>query len=572
MNRVLCLLFLMIAGASSADERIFDYHSDILVRADGWVEVTETISVRAEGNQIRRGIFRDYPVRYKDRLGNNVKVLYEPKSAMRDGRPENFFVESSGNNVRTYFGSSNQLLSTGDYTYTYQYDAGRMLGFYENVDEFYWNVTGNEWAFPIDHASASVTFDFDVPSDDLLLAAYTGRVGQQGGDYTSTVDPSGAVRFETTRQLALYEGLTIAVGWPKGLISEPGGLQKFTWLLSDNLNLVIILTALLAMFSYYIPVWRNYGKDPDPGVIFPRYEPPKGFSPASLRYIENMGYDNEVMTAAIVSLGVKGYLSINNFDGSHTLVRQNPHSNGPALATGERELHDALFSSGDEVELIDENHEVIGGARDKHKTALKRDYHKRYFRTNALLNLPPVMVAIIATAIALAVGPSIAVFTVISMMVVTIIVFVTAMKQPTAAGRSLLDSAAGFREYLEIAEKDELNLRNPPEKTPELFERYLPFALALGVDQRWAERFTRIIANIKGPKRNRMAAFVVQRLLGRPQSEFQHIEPVERTRQCNQHIGNTAGIIFRKRGWRLLRRRRRRRRWWRLVIVKYKDK
>ena len=73
------------------------------------------------------------------------------------------------------------------------------------------------------------------------------------------------------------------------------------------------------------------------------------------------------------------------------------------------------------------------------------------------------------------------------------------MKKPTAPGRRLMDESAGFREYLEIAEKDELNLRNPPEKTPQLFERYLPYALALGVDQQWAERFTRIFASLQGP-------------------------------------------------------------------------
>jgi hypothetical protein len=499
MKKATFLLFFFAFGASTADEQILDYHSDILVRADGWVEVTETISVRAEGNQIRRGIYRDYPLRYKDRLGNNVKVLYEPKSVLRDGQLETFSVETSGRDVRTYFGSSNRLLGPGDYTYTYRYDAGRMLGFYADVDELYWNVTGNEWAFPINRASASVTFDFDVPGDDLVVVAYTGPLGQSGEDYTATVDQSGVAQFETTRELTSNEGLTIAVGWPKGLISEPSNLQKLIWLLSDNLNLVIVLSALALMLGYYLPVWKNHGKDPDPGAIFPRYEPPKGFSPASLRYIENMGYDNEAMTAAIVSLGVKGYLSINDFDGSHTLIRQNPRKNGPALATGERELHDALFSNGDEIELVDENHAIIGGARKKHEQSLKRDYHKRYFRTNGLLNLPPFLVAIISSAIGLAIGPSVAVFAVMFMMIVTIIVFAIAMKQPTAPGRTLLDSAAGFREYLEIAEKDELNLRNPPEKTPELFEQYLPFALALGVDQRWAERFSRIIGSIKGP-------------------------------------------------------------------------
>ncbi len=320
------------------------YHSDILVRADGWIEVTETIAVRAEGNQIRRGIYRDYPVRYEDKFANNVKVLYEPQSVLRDGNPENFNLEASGRSVRTYFGSADRLLSPGDYTYTYRYNAGRMLGFYENVDELYWNVTGNEWAFPIDHASASVRFDFEIPGNQLELEAYTGLAGQTGQDYIVSVDRDNVVQFQVTRELALYEGLTIAVGWPKGIIAEPGDLQKFIWLLSDNVNLLVALAGLIAMFSYYIPVWRNYGKDPEPGVVFTRYEPPEGFSPASLRYIEKMGYDNEVMTAAIVSLAVKGYLRIDDDDDMHTLHRSTPGENAPPLATGEKELHDALFS------------------------------------------------------------------------------------------------------------------------------------------------------------------------------------------------------------------------------------
>lgn len=499
MKRALLLVLLYVAGASFADERILSYHSDILVRADGWIEVTETISVRAEGNQIRRGIYRDYPVRYEDKFGNNVKVLYEPRSVLRDGAPEAFNNESGGRNVRTYFGSPDRLLSPGEYIYTYRYDAGRMLGYFDDVDELYWNITGYDWSYPIDHASASVSFEFDVPGDQLELFAYTGPFGANGGDYTAAVDQSGVAQFHTTRELALHEGLTIAVGWPKGMVNEPGNMQKIVWLLSDNLNLLIVLAGLIAIFSYYIPVWQNYGKDPEPGVIFTRYEPPEGFSPASLRFIENMGYDNEVMTTGIVSLAVKGFLRITSGGDIHSLRRLDPGENAPAMATGERELHDALFRDGDKVILIDENHEVIGGARKAHEKSLKRDYHKRYFVTNGALSLPPIIILIISSAAALMVGPGFLVFATIALMLITIVVFAIIMKKPTAPGRSLLDESAGFREYLEIAEKDELNLRNPPEKTPRLFEQYLPFALALGVEQQWAERFSRIFASLQGP-------------------------------------------------------------------------
>ena len=500
MKRALLFLLVCVAGVSIADERILNYHSDILVRADGWVEVTETISVRAEGIQIRRGILRDYPVEYEDKFGNNVTGLYEPRSVTRNGQPEPFQSERQGRNIRTYFGSSDRLIEQGEHTYVYRYDAGRMLGFYDEYDELYWNVTGNESIFPIDNASAAVSFDFDVSSGSLQLAAYTGGFEATGESFASEVDSTGTAWFRMTTGLTEGDGLTIAVGWPKGLVNEPGDMQKLVWLLSDNLNLLIVLAGLIAMFSYYIPVWQNHGKDPDPGVVFTRYEPPEGFSPASLRYIDNMGYDNSVMTAAVVSLGVKGYLRIDtDDDDTHTLRRQDPGEDAPSLATGERELRDALFQDGDKVVLIDENHAVIGGARAAHEKSLKRDYHKRYFRTNGLLNLPALLIAVISFLVAISIGPSFAVFAVAALMLITFVIFAIIMKRPTAPGRQLMDESAGFREYLEVAEKDELNLRNPPDKTPQLFEQYLPFALALGVEQQWAERFTRIFANLKGP-------------------------------------------------------------------------
>lgn len=492
-------LFLLAAGIASADERILSYHSDILIRADGWIEVTETIRVRAEGNQIRRGIYRDYPTQYEDRFGNDVEVLYEPRSVTRNGQPEDFHSESYRNGVRTYFGRSDRFLQPGEHAYTYRYDAGRMLGFFEDYDELYWNVTGNDSVFPIDSASATVSFAFEVSADTLRQVAYTGLFGANGSAYRSSIDAGNTVRFETTSPLGPREALTIAVGLPKGLVAEPSQLQRFVWLLSDNLNLLVALAGLAAILGYYIPVWQSYGKDPEPGVVFTRYEPPEGFSPASLRYIQNMGYDNETMTAGVVSLAVKGYLRIESDDDEHSLHKQDPGADAPPLSTGELELLEALFDRRTSVTLTDENHEIIGGAKDAHERSLKFDYHKKYFITNGLLNLPPVLIAMFSALGAFLVGPSFFVIVVIVLMLVTLIVFAIILKRPTSLGRSLLDESAGFTDYLEYAEKDDLNLRNPPNKTPQLFEQYLPFALALGVEQQWAEQFNRIFASLSGP-------------------------------------------------------------------------
>ena len=248
-------------------------------------------------------------------------------------------------------------------------------------------------------------------------------------------------------------------------------------------------------------MWRRYGKDPEEGVLVTRYEPPQGFSPASLRYIRQMYYDNKVMTSAIVNLAVKGYLRINDLGSKHTLFKLDPERDAPPLAAGEKELYEALFRKGKRVVLEQKNHSVLGGAKRAHSKSLKKDYKKHYFQTNGLLNVPAILIAAISSVIALAIGgkPSFLVIAVIVLMALTIILFAVIMKRPTFRGRKILDEMLGFKDYLEVAEKDEMNLRNPPEKTPQLFETYLPFALALGVEQSWSERFADVLAAIREP-------------------------------------------------------------------------
>lgn len=498
MRTAALLLLSLLSGLAAADERILEYRSDVLVRADASMEVTETITVRAEGQRIRRGIYRDYPTRYKDRFGNDVEVIYQPVSVLRDGNPEAFRSESRGNGVRTWFGSADRLLAPGVYTYTYRYRAGRMLGFFDEHDELYWNVTGLGWDFPIDRAVATVAFDFAPPEGALGLEAFTGPFGARGRDYRAYTAEGRAV-FETTAPLAARQGLTIVVTWPKGYVEEPGATDRVLWLLGDNANLLAAFLGLGALFAYYVPVWRRHGRDPEPGLVIPRYEPPEGFSPASLRYIERMGYDDEAMTAAIINLAVKGRLRIDK-NGRHVLTRLEVPADAPALAGGEKELLDALFSDGDTLELASRNHERIGHARSRHQGALRREFANRYFVINGAMNLPAILIAILALVIAANLGsgltPGIGALAVC--MVGTIFFFAIAMRRPTGLGRRVLDHVAGFREYLEVAEKDDLNARNPPELTPALFERYLPFAIALGVEQQWSERFAEALRGLHG--------------------------------------------------------------------------
>ena len=501
MKKIIALLILVLPAAAYSDERILSFHSDVRVMTDGMIEVTETIRVRAEGRRIRRGIYRDFPVEYEDKLGNTYEITVKPLAVLRNDRPEAFHSQRMQRHLRTYFGRSDRFVEHGEHTYTFRYRANRMLGFFDAHDELYWNVTGFDWAFPIDKATATVTLEFDVPRNEVIMGGYTGPPGSKQQDYSRYMDEAGSVHFSANAPLSATNGLTIVVGWPKGYVDEPSTARRIGWVLSDNRNLLIAVAGLILLFFYYIPVWRKHGRDPEEGVIVTRYQPPDGFSPASLRYIRQMYYDDKVMTAAVVNLAVKGYLRINNYGDTHSLTRLEANGERPDLAPGERELLAGLFEDGDDIVLEDDNHLVLGAARSAHKTSLQDDYKRHYFRTNGGLNIPGIAIVLLSTVIALKTGsgPTMLVIATVIAMFVTLVFFAIIMKRPTLRGRKLLDEMLGFKDYLEIAEKDELNLRNPPEKTPQLFEAYLPFALALGVDQLWSERFARVLAAIREP-------------------------------------------------------------------------
>jgi len=502
MMRLLLLLLLPLSVV--ADERILSFHSDIRVMSSGMIEVTERITVRAEGNRIKRGIYRDFPTEYEDGFGNEYEVAFTPVAVLRNDRGEPYHTQPIRRGVRTYFGRADRFVDRGVHTYTFRYEASRMLGFFDEHDEFYWNVTGYDWAFPIDEASATVVLEFDAPLSGITFEAYTGPFGAQGTDYKAHIESSRSVHFRSTKPLSPVNGISIVVGWPKGFVDEPTTADRVGWLLKDNRNLLVAVVGFLLLLAYYVPVWRRYGKDPEAGVIVTRYAPPKGFSPASLRYIRQMYYDNKVMTAAVVNLAVKGYLEIKRRGGKHWLTRTDSDLLRPELAAGERELLAGLFAKGSKVELDDENHSVLGEARSEHRDSLKVDYKQKYFQTNVLLNIPAVAIVLGTVLIAVNVGRGATplVIAAIVLSFLTMAMFGILMKRPTIRGRKVLDEMLGFIDFLEIAEEEELNLRNPPEKTPELFESLLPFALALGVDQQWSERFASILASIRDPNGN----------------------------------------------------------------------
>jgi hypothetical protein len=547
-QRLLISLILIFSGSSATfgAEAILDYHSDIQVQRDGSMIVTETIRVQAEGNRIKRGIYRDFPTTYKDRFNNRYRVEFDLLAVQRDGHSEPHHTESLSNGIRIYAGASNVFLKSGVYSYTLRYRTNRQLGFFDDHDELYWNVTGNGWAFPIQQASARVTLPPGIPAEQITTEAYTGPQGAQGSAYQSKVDYDGSARFNTTRTLGSREGLTIVVSWPKGHITEPSQEQQVDWFVTDNQAALAGLGGCTLLLIYYLLVWRAVGRDPEAGIIMPLYIPPKNYSPASMRYISRMAYDDKTFTAAIVNMAVKGYLRIKeSSEGTFTLEKVGNLKG--KLAMGEGAIASALFGSGSSsVTLKQANHTKIGKALKAHKRSLKGDYEKVYFQTNSgyliagiLLSIPVIAASILmlpgeeqqGTAlfftlwltiwtigvfflvlnaykgwkgvngggsffsalgntlfaipfVAAEIGALVVLVSEVSLIYpvtfITVLLinfyFYQWLKAPTLAGRRLLDKVEGFQLFLSVAEREELKFKTPPEKTPELFEAYLPYA------------------------------------------------------------------------------------------------
>ena len=493
---------LSLAVAGSADgERILSYHSDIVIDADGSVQVTETLTVRSLQQQIRRGIYRDFPTRYRDRGNNRVVVDFEVIEVLRDGQPEPWFTESRSNGVRLNTGDDNFLPGPGEYTYTIRYRTNRQLGLFDDFDEFYWNVTGLGWVFPIDRASATVTLPGPVEESDLRLDHYTGPAGSRDSHAHAVWTAPGRVRFATSQGLGPREGLTIAVGFPKGLVEAPTPGQRIAWFLNDNRGVLILVLGAIPLVIFFLRSWQSKGRGPQAGIIIARYEPPASYSPAGLRYVRRKSYDQRCFSADLIELGVRGLLRIDHEKrsilGDRWRLERTDMPTPADLPPSQAALLPKLFVAGPVLELRSRNAQLIQAAMMAQSKALSERYKGRYIN----MNIPTIVVGWVLTALvivpALALAGDIGLgllLGVCALLLVTLL-FTVVMPAPTVEGRRLLDHIEGLRQYLSVAEKQDLaGLKKPGEEppglTPERFESLLPYAVALEVEDAWTGKFT----------------------------------------------------------------------------------
>lgn len=568
------LLFLSpVDRAGGAEtERILSFDSVVTVHADSTISVQETIAFVSAGISIQHGLYRDFPTDYTNpATGRVTRVAFEVQGLTRDGTAEPWHAVRLANGVRVYFGSSSVTLPPGEHTYVFRYTSDRQLGFFADHDELYWNVTGSGWEFPIERATCTVILPETAWQHITGLTAYTGPTGSRGTDYTVSRDGAGNPVFTTTAPLALHEGLSVVVGWEKGFVAPPSSLQRVLWWLRDSRTVAIAVLATLGLLLYYLLTWIRVGRDPRPGTIVPRFEPPEGLGPAAVRYLRLMGSDVKGLAAALTDLAVKGALTISQGeDGSFAVDTTGVVP--VTLTPEETELLQELFDGRSRTQLVFKQsaHGRVQAVQKALRQALQSLYGKGYFVTNTryaavgitlsiagvvaagllgtaqpervfgflfmsvwlsiwtfgvaallaqigaswrarrsgtragrtaatgssigliLFSIPFLLGEVFGTVafVALA-GPLLLALVLVTTAIDA--VFFRLLRAYTPQGRAVLDKILGFRMYLGTAERDRMNMLTPVEHTPETFERYLPYAIAMDVEQRWTENFADVL-------------------------------------------------------------------------------
>jgi uncharacterized membrane protein YgcG len=553
------LILFLAPAAARADERILRYLSDVRIGQDGTLDVTETIDVRAENDRINHGIYRDFPTRYRGRDGSQVRVGFKFLGATMDGLDVPAETESVGNGVRIKVGDPEKIVDIGEHAYVLHYRTTRQVGRFKDYDELYWNATGNGWIFPIDRAEARIRLP--QPAAFGQRSTYTGPQGSTESNAEVADEKPGHIAFRTTQPLGPYEGLTVAVAFPKGVVGEPARSARAAWWLADYGPPILGLTALIGLIAFYYVAWSRAGRDPRAGTVVPIFAPGDNLSPAGVRYVTKMKADNRGFAAALVDMGVKGHIKLVEEEGGWLSGKKTTierlDSSTPLPPDEQAALSD-LCLPGESIKLEQANHSTFSLAKDNLEKVLKDQFDGKMFKRNygwavagLLLWIAAVWLSAAAVVAATDGAQSWEIGVVVGSLAVAAILWLAFhdsaagkcllgfvgfgavaiafmagfpilaqavvsgwwlplalpalalplvlsafwwISAPTPEGRTVLDHIAGFKQYLSITEAERLDRMTAPKDTPEIFEKYLPYAIALGVENRWADRFAAVLA------------------------------------------------------------------------------
>jgi hypothetical protein len=493
------LLYTFTAAAAEKSWRIAEFHDTIAVEKDGSAVVRERIVLVFVGEW--HGIHRTIPIEYPGPDGTNYELFVDVQS-VTDGSGSKLKYESSrtrgDRDLKIYIPGAVDATKTLEITYLVRNGTR----FFKDYDEFYWNVTGNDWPVPIDHTSAVVRFP-ETAAGSLRVQAFTGVYGSTQRDATATVEGSQA-QFETNNPLPMRGGLTIDVYIPKDILKEPSALTKFFWFLAGNPSVFLPLVTFAGMFV----LWWYKGRDPDAGMsVAPLYEPPPGISPAEAGTLIDDSIHPRDITCTMVDLAVRGYIKIEETAEKVLLFTHKDYifhllkpreQWGTDLAPHERVMLENIFAGGAETRLSSLKNrfytavpimraDIMSSLKNKGVYLLDPESANGYSIVAGIgILIPFAIFQYMGWANFFSSIPLLIVCALISVVIWWL--FARVMSARTLKGARTRIAVLGFQEFMNRVDAERLK-RLPPTT----FEKYLPYAMALGVEHHWAQAFAGIV-------------------------------------------------------------------------------
>jgi uncharacterized membrane protein len=497
-------VFSLLVSRNVFAEQIDDFQASIRINPDASINVTEKIFYDF-GSIAHHGIYRDIPVKYqRNGLNYNLKISQISVSD-ENGQSYQFSTSQEADIFRIKIGDPAATI-TGAHYYVINYKIKRAINYFSDHDELYWNVTGNGWTVPINKAEADVTAPAVNDQNKISSACYYGYYSSQS---KCPVSQSGSTFSFSSKSLAGGEGMTVIIGFPKGLVDEPNVLGKIVFALEDNSIFCLPLVVLIILFF----AWRKYGRDPrDKHPVVAQYDVPDNLTPLEVGTLLNATADNKDLSAEIIYLAVKGYLRITRLEGEKILgistgtdyLFEKLKDGKDVTANGiDPFLLDALMMGEkrklSEIKKDTESKGRFDRVRDVVYNRLKDDgYFTRNPKTTKIVFYFFGIVFLVLAFYLLINMLSLS--AAISLIISGALFFVFApfMGQETGKGVETKNYLLGLKLYLGVVEKDRLDFNNAPEKNPQTFEKFLPYAMVFGVEKAWAGQFEGIYTQQPG--------------------------------------------------------------------------
>jgi uncharacterized membrane protein YgcG len=488
------------AAPAFADEGwvIQRFASDITIQKDASLHISEAIDVDFGALQ-KHGIFRTIPVRYEwDDTHLRVYQLQVRSVTDASGKGVRYETSDQGDSKVIKIGDPDRTVS-GRQSYRITYDVSGAMNAFADHDELYWNVNGGRWNV----RAQAVTATVHAPAAPTQATCYQGAAGSDEA-CRFTITSSGA-EFAATRPFTPGGQLTIVAALAKGVVAEPtpiirrDGDNFLAYFEPQPLWLALAAFALAGGLAFLYWRWYTVGRDVrERETIVPEYEPPDKVRPAQLGVILDESADTKDVSATIVDLAVRGFLTITEEPQPWIFAKKDwtLHATGKGtnqLLPYERTVYQGLFKDGAEVKVSELRTHFVTSLRSAqselyHDSADRKWFATRPDRVRQGYAGVSVLVIIAGAGLAWLLGRTLGAGLIgLAVLVVGLFALAVARIMPakTAAGAELLRRSLGFRQYMEVAEKE----RQRFAERENIFSEYLPYAIVFGCVDKWARAF-----------------------------------------------------------------------------------